>query len=66
MRDPERMKTFLSEIEKLWKRVPDWRFAQLMCNFIREYGDPFYLEEEQFLKALKNYMVYLNEGEDFE
>lgn len=56
MRDVDRIKPFLEDIEKIWKeKCPDWRFGQLMFNFICESGDPFYWEEEKFLTELKQY-----------
>ena len=56
MRDPKRIKPLLMEIEKQWERFPDWRFGQLIYNFICETGDPFYWEEEEFLAKLKEYL----------
>lgn len=52
MRDPKRIKPFLAEIEKIWKKYPDLRFGQLIVN-IRFDRDPFFLEEKDFLEALK-------------
>lgn len=61
MRDPKRIDSFCSELAEMWKKVPDWRFGQLMINFGRyymsEHGmDFFYLEENDFLKCLKVFM----------
>ena len=56
MRNPDRMKGFLNELEKEWQKVPDWRFGQLMFNFFSEVGDPFYREEDEFIEKLKIYM----------
>lgn len=56
MRDINRIDPFLEKIGELWKRVPDWRFGQLMFNFLSEYGDPFYLSEDEFLKKLDKYL----------
>ena len=56
MRDPNRMDAFLEELKKEWQKVPDWRFGQLMYNFIAETGDPFYLEEDKFIEKLREYM----------
>lgn len=56
MRDKKRINPFLKEIGKIWKTVPDWRFGQLIENFRRDYGDLFFLEEEEFLKNLKEFM----------
>lgn len=60
MRDPERIIPFLLEIGKLWKeKVSDWRFGQLMYNFFSTYGDPFYWEDDSFLKLFKKYLESL-------
>ena len=56
MRDPNRIDTFLKELGKIWKEeVPDWRFGQLMFNFLSQTGDPFYWEEDKFIKRLKEF-----------
>lgn len=57
MRPIERIEPFLKEVGDIWKeRFPDWRFGQLIYNFICETGDPFYWEEEEFLAKLKDYL----------
>ena len=56
MRDKDRMKPFLEQLEEQWKQVPDWRFGQLMYNFFSEMGDPFYWEEDKFIEKLKEYL----------
>ena len=57
MRDINRIDKFLKELGDLWKEVPDWRFMQLICNLQSEIGtDGFYLEEDDVIKRLKEYM----------
>lgn len=56
MRKIERIEPFLREIGELWKKYPDLRFGQLMFNFFADYGDPFYLEEDEFLVALQAHL----------
>ena len=56
MRDVKRMQPFMEEIIKEWEKLPDWRFGQLMYNFIYTVGDPFYWEEEKFLEELKKFV----------
>lgn len=57
MRPIERIEPFLKELGDIWKeRFPDWRFGQLMYNFISENGDPFYWEDEEFLSRLEAYL----------
>lgn len=60
MRDPNRIDNFLNELGKVWKdRVPDWRFGQLMFNFLSQIDeDPFFWEEDKFLEKLKNFLKY--------
>ena len=50
MRDRNRIDPFLERLGKVWKKVPDWRFGQLMCNLQRMAGhDLFYMEDEDFM-----------------
>lgn len=57
MRPIERIEPFLKELGDIWKeRFPDWRFGQLIYNFISENGDPFYWEDEEFLTRFKAYL----------
>lgn len=67
MRDPNRLDYFYDELKKLHKTyLADWRFGQLMYNFIANYGDPFYLEEDVFLEKFDQYIQSLiNEEEVF-
>lgn len=57
MRKVERIDEFTEKMAKLWKEyVPDWRFGQLMFNFLSTIGDPFYLEEDEFIAKLEEYV----------
>lgn len=58
MRDPKRIPEFTNEIAELWQEnCPDWRFGQLISNFLSWYGsDPFYMEEDYFLEKFKEFM----------
>jgi hypothetical protein len=56
MRDIDRIGLFLKKVEELWGKLPDWRFGQLMTNFISEKGDIFYWEEDKFLEELEDYI----------
>lgn len=51
MRDPDRIPKMLSEIEELWKKNPDLRLCQLICNI--KSGDLYYLEDDELMKRLK-------------
>lgn len=56
MRDIKRIKPFLEEIEKLWEKVPDWRFGQLIINVLGTCKkDPFFYEEEEMLELWKEF-----------
>lgn len=56
MRDVNRLDEFYDKLKQVHaKSFPDWRFGQLICNFIYFYGDPFYLEEDIFLNKIKEF-----------
>lgn len=60
MRNPDRLDSFYEELKKMHKdKVPDWRFGQLILNFIRWYGDPFFLEEKGFLEKLREFITLI-------
>lgn len=61
MRDPKRIARFCIDLSIFWLRfAPDLRFFQLI-DLIAGYreenisSDPFFWEEEDWLKAMKNY-----------
>ena len=55
MRDPNRLDNFYEKFKELHKTYyPDWRFGQLIINFINWHyykykTDPFYIEENKCL-----------------
>lgn len=53
MRDKNRIKPFLEELGKLWSRVPDWRFGQLIYNLTRG-KSLFNIEEDELLDIIKD------------
>lgn len=57
MRDINRIDDVLEKIGIIWKQLPDWRFGQLIGNFI-DYrgGNIFYIEDDDFIKQLADYM----------
>lgn len=61
MRDKNRMPVFMRELERVWMQwYPDLRFGQLMMNFLNYVAlehkrDPFFPEESEMLKYLKEY-----------
>lgn len=58
MREIKRIDSFTNEINQIWKdNFPDWRFGQLMVNFMSWYGtDIFYLEEDKFLEIFNQFV----------
>ena len=62
MRNPDRLNDFYDKLKELHKNnFPDWRFMQLILNFIRwqyeKYGDDgFYLEEKRFLERFEDFL----------
>lgn len=61
MRDKNRISGFTKELERVWMQCyPDLRFGQLMMNFLNYVAlehkrDPFFPEESEMLKYLKEY-----------
>lgn len=57
MRDINRIDGYCKRLAKIWKKVPDWRFGQLMCNLLGEVytkiGDPFFPEDEEMFTAME-------------
>ena len=63
MRDINRIDKFCEKLAKSWKRVPDWRFGQLMLNLLGQYyndenRDPFYTEDDEMIKFIEEYTRY--------
>ncbi len=62
MRDPNRLDDFYKEMGELHaKYLPDWRFGQLIQNFLgwhyQKYKtDVFYIEENKMLERFKAYI----------
>ena len=59
MRDPKRIDQFCDELNRLWHKVPDWRFGQFMWNIISACQangiDTFYMEDDKMMEFLKEY-----------
>lgn len=68
MRDPKRIDKFCDLLKELWKRVPDWRFGQLISNLGRQLewtpGGFFYAEDEEFMNELARILAKFNEHEN--
>lgn len=61
MRDPNRLDKFYDEMKEIHKKsFPDWRFGQLMSNFLgwvySEKGrDCFFPEEEEMIEYFREF-----------
>lgn len=54
MRKKERLDPFYKQLKEIHRNYfPDWRFGQLIVNFLGECGDPFFWEEDDFIKEIK-------------
>ena len=61
MRDPKRLDTLYNEIKECHSKIPDWRFMQLMNNFIAYHRlhfkhDGFYIEDDEFIRKFTEYV----------
>lgn len=55
-RQADRIDPFLKKLGEYWKLVPDWRFGQLMVNFLGQLPrDPFFYEEKELEEELEKY-----------
>lgn len=62
MRDPKRIDDFTKQLAEAWKKLPDWRFGQMISNFESWYGrDIFFLEEDRFAELLEQFIGGLTE-----
>lgn len=55
MRDPERIEPILSLIREIWIKAPDLRLTQLIMNALNVNYDPYYIEDDDLEKGLKDY-----------
>lgn len=61
MRDPNRLDSFYFQLREIHKtKFPDWRFGQLMSNFLgwvysEKKIDPFFPEEDKMLEYFKEF-----------
>jgi len=64
-RDPDRIDGFLEVLGKAWKKVPDWRFFQLVCNLQRMIGsDGFYWEDDKAKEFIRSWTVSMTTTEE--
>lgn len=56
VRRAERIDEFCDKLKEYWHRVPDWRFGQLIVNFMGTLDrDPFFPEEDEMLEKMEKY-----------
>ena len=58
MRDPNRIEPIMEELTKMWKKHPDMRLGQFLCNILGEADtvtnrDPFYVEDDEIIDVFK-------------
>ena len=58
IRDVKRLDNFYDKLKHIHKTYfPDWRFGQLISNFLSYIGkDYFYWEEDKFIEELNKYV----------
>ena len=63
MRDVNRIKPILNELERIWLDVPDQRFGQLLQNTLstiakeNNFKDIFFIEDDKWLKWLSDFKI---------
>ena len=60
MRDPARIEKFCRVLAETWRRVPDWRFGQLISNMLGDFvastgKDIFFPEDDEMLAFIREY-----------
>lgn len=60
MRNPDRIKPILEDLEKIWRTQPDMRLTQWLSNLARVYGnwksdDLFSFEDSDLEAAIQRY-----------
>ena len=61
MRNPNRIKEVCERLAAIRHKVPDWRLSQMMINALAMYQnrhgtDAFYMEDEEFLEFLEDFI----------
>lgn len=59
MRDVKRIDIFCKRLAKAWKKSPDLRFGQFICNVFGAMAssgrDPFFPEEDEMIEFIEKY-----------
>ena len=64
MRDPARIEPLMAKLANMWQRyVPDWRFGQLMSNFLgfvvsETHRDIFFYYTSYFLRSQYFFVIF--------
>lgn len=63
MRDVKRIDKFCNELATIWStKCPDWRFSQFIINVFGSFdNDPWFLEEDEMIKKIKDYFGDAND-----
>lgn len=61
MRKAERIDEFCDRLKEEWKKVPDWRFGQFICNTFSyvsmdERVSAFYVEDDRMMELIEEFM----------
>ena len=65
MRDPKRIDKVLKVLGDNWKKLPDLRLGQLICNVQSAAGDDlFYVEDDEFADMIEEYVNIITEEEE--
>lgn len=58
MRDINRIDKFCQRLAKVWKKVPDWRFGQLITNvFGTLENDAFFPEDDEMIETFERFFT---------
>lgn len=60
MRHPDRIPAVLSELERIWKRHPDWRLGQLVSNLADWAEESVWdIEEDTLIREIQTHLSNL-------
>jgi len=65
MRDPARIDQIVELVRALWRKYPDWRFAQLVLNAhaaAREAGEAYFAEDNVLERGLRSLLGGPSDG----
>lgn len=55
VRSKEQMIVYVSQLATLWAENPELRFGQFIANAISPKMDPYYLEDHDLLKQVRDF-----------